>query len=488
MNKSIEVTRQAFTDLKKAHTFVVFEKQGAALRNSYGTTIPESIPDIAMGDTATWSDTQPSGVYVTEAYNPRRGEIQDVDVDRMIADGAEHINKLGKQAVVYSWFDSIYVQKLTERLDIAPILVGRDKDVCAHIEDKTMLQAHLLNAGCENVMTPAHSIVDSAKALPSYEDTSVVFGEKFVLQGTSMGGDGTVIVENRDSYDGARQKLKNRIRVSEFVDAPYSSVYCLSVPNQEGTDVATFVDGPSHKPIDISMLGIGNTAGAGGEWCSPHEQFDAEQLTGDISKLSSYFYKKFGYHGHFVVEGFTRDGRFLFNEINARPGGGSEVNSLYQIEQGLSSFTTAHILGRIGRLHAEQMPLPEEYNAYAQDRALNGRLAGAFYLKYKNPSGHRLVPTSSYEGSGVYQLQESGQLVKTSDALVSTKASISSGEALITKGPAVHEHASVARGKLVCSVEGRLDGMESLTDADNTLRPDVRRIVDALPSLFTPEQ
>lgn len=485
MNTPINRAQEAFENLKQDHTFVVFEKHGGALRNTYGTAIPQAMPDIVMGDTLPWSQDQPEGVYVTEQYNPHRGEAGPKDADSMILNAANHINRIGKNAVIYSWFNTPHVQKLTKNLESPATIIARDEEVCGYIEDKSLLQTHLWSAGCLEAMTPRHVVANMADDLPDFGDTAAIFGEKFVIQGKSMGGDGTVIVSGRDAYESARKGLKGRIRVSEFIDAQYSSVYCLSLPHANSTDVAVFVDGSSHKPVNIPDLGIGDTAGAGGEWLSPHEQFDSEQLTSDISKLAKYFYQTNGYHGHFVVEGFVREGKFVFNEINARPGGGSEVNSLYQIEQGLPSFTTAHILGRLGLLCAEDMPSPDIYNHYAQKRSLAGQSEGAFYLKYKNTTGSRIVTSDRYKGSGVYALGSNG-FSKIGEPIVSTAAQVASAEVLISNGPAPAV-GSVADGKQICTIEGRLEGHASMVNQDNRLRPDLKRIIDNLSGLFVVE-
>lgn len=471
-------------ELTREHALVVLEKHGGALRNSYGNGITAALPAATFGDTLPWSGSIFDGNFSVEVYNPNRGSATAKNKERALKDGAVYLNKLGRRAILYAWFDTPALEYLCNNVN-NHIVLSREESICRQIEDKARLQEHLLAAGCRRFHTPRSQTFPAANHLPDYEAIRKSLGETFVVQGRSMGGDGTKIIRTSEDYLEARNELRNAIRASEFVDAPYKSVYALAVPTARGDDVAVYVDGPSHKPVGIVELGNGAVAGAGGDWRPPHEAFDAEQLTKDVTLLAKYFYRQYGFYGHFVVEGFIRDGMFLFNEINARPGGGSEVNGDYQLQQGVPPFTLAHILARLGRLTAADLDEPNSYNYYAQQRALRGLSDGVFYLKYKNSFGQSITTSSDYRGSGIYQLDKlNGVLHWSREGITSRSADFNEGEILISNGP--QSGAMIGAGKQVCSLEGMSGEAFSIFTTREQLTVQALRLVYAVKKMFPP--
>lgn len=482
MEKPLARIQNIYETLSDTHALVSMEKHGGALRNSYGNGLTAARPSAVFGESIPWSDITPEGIFSIEAYNPNRGYATIHDKIAALESGAVYLNKISKKAILYAWFNTPQLDYLRSQI-CDSIVVSRDEQIARHIEDKALLESHLASAGCTTARMPRHFTYASAAQLPDYETTKKLLGQTFVVQGRSMGGDGTKIIRASKDYQLARTSVSDAIRISEFVDAPYQSVYVLSVPTKKCDDVEVYVDGPSHKPIDIAELGIGSVAGAGGDWRPPHEAFDAIGLTTNITLLAQYLYQTHGFYGHFVVEGFIRDGDFLFNEINARPGGGSEVNGDYQLQQGQPPFMLSHILARLGLLHAEDLGSSDVYNFYAQERATHGISDGVFYLKYKNSSEHPSTTSPAYQGSGVYRLNDDGQLEWARSGNTSRDAVLNKREILISNGPA-QRHAVVASGKQICSLEGMATDALPVFTKERRLARHTLEIVQATQALF----
>lgn len=477
MSESIGRVNEIFGDLKSRYTLVAAEKHGGALRNSYAHYIPESMPDVVLADTKAWSPLQPPRVFAAEDYVASRSGEMHLAREHALEASAQYINSSNlKPPVIYSWFHSQQVEALARKTE-AEVVVSRDERVCSIIEDKSLLSTHLEQAGCTDAHTPRHEIVGSATELPSFERLREVFGLPFVLQGRSMGGDGTFIVASLEEYRNAHENLKGAVRISEFIDAPYSSIYCLSLPDPSKERVNTFVDVPSYKPVDIKELGIGNVAGAGGDWRSARGNCDMLGIISNVEKLAELFYEKWGYFGHFVVEGFHKDGQFLFNEINARPGGGSEVNGTYQLQQEAPSFTSLHILGRLGLVDS-QIYSNDKYNQATIDRVTYGS-EGAMYLKYKNTYSKQTRPSEDYKGPGIYKLDDES-LVWQCEGIASYEADIDKLEFLIANGP--RPESSVAYGKQICSIEAT--GRQPILNDELRLNPLGKRLALATRRLF----
>lgn len=482
MKQPLAHIQELCSTLSDTHALVSMEKHGGALRNSYGNSLTAALPAAVFGESVPWSDLTPDGIFSTEAYTPDRGYATDSEKKQCLEDGATYLNKLGKKAILYAWFDTPPLHYVRSQLHDS-VTVTRDEQIARQIEDKALLQTHFEFAGCPMARMPRHFVCSDTAQLPDYETACLLLGKTFVVQGRSMGGDGTKIVRSDAEYQLARQTLTDTIRASEFVDAPYQSVYVMSLPTRKGDTVEVYVDGPSHKPIDIAELGTGSVAGAGGDWRPAHDTFDAVSLTANVTHLAQYLYQTYGFYGHFVIEGFIRDGDFLFNEINARPGGGSEVNSDYQLQQDQPPFMISHILARLGLLHAEDLGASDAYNFYAQERATRGTPDGVFYLKYKNNGDTPVTTSPAYRGSGIYCLTEKGQLEWARSGITSRDASLNNNEILISNGPA-RQSALVASGKQICSLEGAAYNALPVFTPDRRLARHTLEIVRATQALF----
>jgi len=466
---------ERFSELKETASFVTAEKHGGVMRVSYRGGLPDAIPDVVLGHTASWSDVRPRGDFTVERYNPIRGAATQRDRELAVTDAVRHIESLGKMALLYGWYGTPIITELSSRIEIANLVV-RDEIVASDIENKALLLDHLRAAGCDTARVPTNLVVKGANQLPPFSDIVARLGLPFVAQGRSQGGDGTIIVDSEIAFQ-ATHALRDEIRLEEFVDAPYSSIYCLSLPTADHQTTSVFVDTPSRKPVGVDELGISSVTGAGGDWRLGYDM-DMVSVTENISRLAQYLYHRYNFFGHFVVEGFVqKDGDFLFNEINARPGGGSEVCGSNQLRHGLAPFTALHVLAHQG-LVAGTPELAATYNTAVAEANTTAGQAGAFYLKVQNDTAAARHPTAAYKGSGRYQLLGDRLQYIDDHASDPLAADFDNDTILVANGPL----GPVLPDKQLFTLEG--SGRVPIVDSQNQLTERARQLARAANKLF----
>lgn len=204
-----------------------------------------------------------------------------------------------------------------------------DDSISNFVEDKTNLQYILEQSGVnKKLFSLRQKVFRKWEISPSLKDLRTEFGLPFVVQGWSKWGDGTIIVMDETDFNKI-WGLKGDIRISEFCNQQYSSIYGLVVPGQNG-NCKVIMDRPSYKVVGINDIGVSSVFWGGCDWSRiPH--IDGKETIENITKIWEFLFRKFWYTWAIMIEWFIINGRFVINEINSRLWWGNEVSGFNQI-------------------------------------------------------------------------------------------------------------------------------------------------------------
>lgn len=299
--------------------FILCDKFGTALRNSI-PWIPGIKPDIIISERWCISEEE----FVLENTRWVIGDIHYLQPLWWLHDALRQ--RIGnRKPKFFSWI-------ARQEIAFEPNhFLCLDKNPHAYIEDKTKLGIILERSWIDTkIFMLKHSIFNSKDALPSFEKLSIIFGVPFVLQGQSKWWDGTIIVKSEgDFYQ--KFKLIGPIRVSEFSNKKYGSIYACVLPvDHKINNGFVIMDRPALKVVGVRQHGIPDVLWWGCDWgCIPN--VDMQETYKNVEKIWLYLLRRFGYKWSFVLEWFFIEGRFVFNEINARLWWGNEVSGFNQI-------------------------------------------------------------------------------------------------------------------------------------------------------------
>jgi hypothetical protein len=468
----------ALAGVFRGYTVAMWDKWGGFLRNLYGGPfpMPHAAPNIAICKVAPWSTEQETKIFSSENKTktlrhgaPYEEPIRD-DVD-------EHIRRIGKPLAIVGWTQRAIHREFLEKY--GGIFLGASRDVRVQLENKYTFNGLLREAGISEARQLRHGLYNSSDAVPSFSELQRKYGSRFVIQtDASQGGKGTAIITNVGEFRSALPMLDGKLRISEYRDQQYSTTYLLTVPRDNG-DCDVYVDSPSYKSTKIPELNVDSVTGAGGDWTLPYpETFPAEEYVENLVQLGKHLYQQYGLKGHWNIEGFLSSEGFDFNELNYRPGGGTEVSSTNQILRGVPPFMLAHlVLWAGGRV--DFMPDADTFNKKTIAEIRQRSSINPFYLKVFGQSQQRLQ--EDIPGSGIYRTNPDGRLEWVRPGIVTTDANFDDGEVLLAHLP---KNSTICDEKAqVCTIEG-ITSSSHIFSGQHALSQDGLQVANAVNALF----
>ncbi|MEU7022343.1 hypothetical protein ABZ990_17015 [Streptomyces sp. NPDC046203] len=434
-------------------------------------------PALAIGCYPGWEPAAPGRVLAAEDRTglrgpaERHGWMQNVD-----ADAVRLLAGLPKPPVIAAWYATGRLRRWAGPGGTVAAIDGQLRSV---IEDKAAFDALLEAAGVPGRMRIPCVRVDGT--LPALAELRRLVGsERLVVQaGADSGGRGTVFVDGDKDLRRAAA-MSGPYKVAAFVTGWSSNTTVLSVPDTSG-GVAVYVDRPSHKAIGIVEAGIGPGKSAGNDWSRPWPEAAVAELVDAAVPIGRYLWAEHRVAGLFGLDALlTAEGRVMFNEINCRNQGTTEVSAVNQQLRGLPPFLVAHLTVLLGG-RPDWLPDPGGFNQATIREAARGG-PGPYYLKLRH-RGAEPVRVSGLRGPGVYRA-EGGRLVRVRPGAHPACANADLGEVLLANLPAED---------VVCLPGAELGTAEALTTGPGTpfaaprgLSPFGGAVLDALAVHLTP--
>ncbi|MFJ3906235.1 hypothetical protein [Streptomyces sp. NPDC090025] len=476
------LTEAAGTALARAldgRPLVSAERFCSSIRTLYAGPgpLPAARPVLAIGCYPGWEPAAPSTVLAAENRTGRRGPAERHSwMEAVGADAVRQLAELHRPPVIAAWYATGRLRRWAGPGGTVAAIDGRLRAV---IEDKAAFDALLQETGVPQRMRIPCVRVDGA--LPALAELRRQVGsERLVVQaGADSGGRGTVFVDSEEDLRRAAA-MSGPYKVAAFVTGWSSNTTILSVPDTSG-GVAVYVDRPSHKAIGVTAAGIGPGKSAGNDWSRPWPERAAAELVDAAVRIGRHLWTEHRMAGLFGLDALlTEDGRVMFNEINCRNQGTTEVSAVNQQLRGLPPFLAAHLTVLLsGR--PDWLPEADVFN-HATIRAAVRPGPGPYYLKLRH-RGTGPIRASGLRGPGVYRVED-GRLAWVRPGAHPACANADLGEVLLANLPAEH---------VVCLPGAELGTAEALTTGPGTpfaaphqLSPFGDAVLDALAAHLTP--
>ncbi|MFD8915550.1 hypothetical protein [Streptomyces sp. NPDC059575] len=472
----------ADTALQKAlagRLLVTAERFGSSMRTLYAGPGPlhGARPALAIGCYPGWDVARPGTVLAAEDNTLVRGPVQrHMWMGEVDGEAASLLSGLSAPPVVAAWYATGRLRRWAGPRGVIAAIDGRLRAV---IEDKAAFDRLLENAGIPERMRIPAVRVDGA--LPALSELRRRVGsERLVVQaGADSGGRGTVFVDTAADLVQAAA-MPGPYKVAAFVAGWSSNTTVLSVPDGNGS-VAVYVDRPSHKAIGITQAGIGPGKSAGNDWSRPWPEKAAADLVDAAVRIGHHLWTEHRMAGLFGLDAIlTPDGWAVFNEINCRNQGTTEVSGVNQQLRGLPPFLTAHLTVLLGG-RVDWLEDPADFNAGSVSAARAAGV-GPFYLKLRH-RGTAPVRVSGLRGPGVYRL-DGDRLAWVRPGAHPAGANADLGELLLASLPA--EHVVCLPGAELGTAEAVTTGPGSPFAAPHELSALGAAVLDALAAHLTP--
>jgi hypothetical protein len=462
-NPLIRQANEALRLAKKNRLFILLDKFGNTGRVSYDASVglSETIPDIVVSE---YRNDHALDDQINISIEDEEGEVgknSSIHLSNLM-----HVlnnNTSGKHPYYATWYLKDQYEEILSKY--GGTLSAMDNPTRNIIENKTFLSQYLQEAGVSEVSNRLYSVCfRNGEELPDYSSLTQVFGNKFVLQGTSKGGDGTFIIRNLYELQNALPLLKGDVRISLFEEGFYSTIYAFNLPNNK-KGCNTFVDLPSHKAVNIPHLGISETFGAGGDWSIGNNLKNPNRLVEQVSQIGMYLHQQFGLKGAWCIEGFIgQDGNFRFNEINARLGGGSEVSGINQLLANFVPFQTLHHLLFLNG-DTSWIGDSDNYNNHTINELKSLSKPKPFYLKIFS-TRERSCRVVNNLRNGKHSLESNIGTFDTNKSTSPLSCNFDNGEFLICNLPSANT--LINPGSQLCTIEGMATN-NHIFDSPNTL-------------------
>ncbi|MGW8700682.1 hypothetical protein ACWGOK_27795 [Streptomyces eurythermus] len=449
-----EAAGAALARVLDGRPLVSAERFCSSMRTLYAGPRPISWtrPALAIGCYPAWEQAAPIAVVAAEDRSGRRGPAERHawmrDVDTQVAG---LLAGLPKPPVIAAWY---VTGRLRRWAGPGGTLAAIDGRLRAVIEDKAAFDALLKAANVPASMRiPCVRVEGRLPALAELQRQ--VGARRLVVQaGADSGGRGTVFVDGDADLQRAAT-MPGPYKVAAFIAGWSSNTTVVSVPDAAG-NIAVYVDRPSHKAIGIAEAGIGPGKSAGNDWSRPWPEAAVAELVDAAVRIGRHLWAEHHLAGLFGLDALlTADGRVLFNEINCRNQGTTEVSAVNQQLRGLPPFLAAHLTVLLGG-RPDWLPDADGFNQ-ATIRAATRGGPGPYYLKLRH-RGTGPVRLAGLRGPGVYR-PDNGRLVWVRAGAHPACANADLGEVLLANLPAEH---------VVCLPGAELGTAEALTTGPNT--------------------
>ncbi|MFC5724984.1 hypothetical protein ACFP1Z_33065 [Streptomyces gamaensis] len=444
----VSAADRALREALAGRPLVSAERFCASLRTAYAGPGPieAARPTVAVGCYPAWTAAAPCSMLAAEERTGVRGPDQRRSwTDALDGPARALLAGLARPPVVSAWYAT---DRLRAWAGLGGTVAAIDGRLRAVVEDKAAFTALLTAAGVpQRLRIPAVRIDGALPALGELQ--CMVGSERLVVQcGADSGGRGTTFV-TADADLEAAARMPGPYKVAAFVTGWSSNTTVLTVP--AGRGVAVYVDRPSHKAVGVAEAGIAPGKSAGNDWSRPWPARAATDLVDAAVRIGEFLWREHRVAGLFGLDALlTGDGAVLFNEINLRNQGTTEVSGVNQQLRGLPPFVVAHLTVLLGGL-ANWLPAADEFNAATINTATRSA-PGPYYLKLRH-RGHTPVRVTGLRGPGVYRIID-GRLAWVRPGAHPADADADVGEVLL---------ANLPDERVVCLPGAELGTAEALT-------------------------
>lgn len=461
-------------------SLVVWDKFGSQGRNFYSGPKPLTSmrPYLSICEYPTWGEIQPNIVLARESFVPGRLPNSPSMEDFLFAQIHEILQTTITAPAIMTWYETPKKREIAQQYN--GLVLTIPQHVRELVEDKTRLPKIIKSAKVNTNNQLRMLVYPKVSTLPGYYELANKLGKTFVIQGRSMGGNGTAIVSDPYDLDRALPLLSGQIRVTEFCNQQYSTVCLLTIP-VGSNDCQVYVCIPSHKATSIPELGITNVEGAGGDYSLPYPSFATTQFIEDTYRIGKHLYNEYGLIGHWQIEGFMTEKAFLFNEINGRPGGGTLASSINQMMRGYPAFWVSHVILFMGG-SINFMPGALDYNHETISEIRKPTSLRPFYLKCKVTGNKAIRLRSGCKGNGVYKIKDR-ELTWIRPGQSTLDANFENDEVLIANLPL--GESICYPGKSIASLEG-MNCNRHVFAGPNSLSNHGHMLATAIKGLFEP--
>lgn len=444
----ISAADRALREALAGRPLVSAERFCGSLRTAYAGPGPVEAarPTVAVGCYPAWTAAAPCSMLAAEERTGVRGP----DERRSWEDALEGparalLAGLARRPVISAWYAT---DRLRTWAGLGGTVAAVDGRLRAVVEDKAAFTALLTAAGVpQRMRIPAVRIDGALPVLGELQ--SMVGSEQLVVQcGADSGGRGTTFVTTGADLEVAA-RMPGPYKVAAFVVGWSSNTTVLTVPTRRG--VAVYVDRPSHKAVGVAEAGIGPGKSAGNDWSRPWPARAATDLVDAAVRVGEFLWREHRVAGLFGLDAIlTPDGAVMFNEINLRNQGTTEVSGVNQQLRGLPPFVVAHLTVLLGG-RAHWLPAADEFNAATIATATRS-VPGPYYLKLRH-RGPNPVRVTGLHGPGIYRITD-GRLAWVRPGAHPADAAADTGEVLL---------ASLPDERVVCLPDAELGTAEALT-------------------------
>ena len=478
-----ELANRVLHDALVGRSLILVDRFASAGRNAYTGPVPLLAfrPSLALSYYEAWGNTLPQVVISSETkYSVRDKDAKHQFLSFLSEDIRPFLRTLQQPFSVNVWHETPEIREIFQPFG-GEILAVR-QEIYEKLEDKSIFNELLCEAGIPESLQIESMRVESVKHLPSYSHLSTLLGLPFVVQGQSSGGRGTLFVSTEEDLTKV-VSLTGPLRLSRYTSGFSSNTTLLTVPDGHG-GCSVYVDVPSHKAMHISEVGIGRAKGAGNDWSLPFPAHLSEKMITSAVQIGQFAFQKYGLVGLWGLDSIWNDQVVVFNELNCRNQGTTEVSGVNQILRGLPPFVVAHLA-----IHREKsvtwLPSADEYNAETLRRVTNPVAVDAapFYLKVRSRFPFPVRTGNRFHGSGIYSLREDNQLVWTRAGTHTLEGNFDQMEVLVANAPS-----STVRcypGSELCTIEG-ITTQHSIFEGPQSLSPDGARLAQAIYQHFIP--
>ncbi|GHE14814.1 hypothetical protein [Streptomyces alanosinicus] len=474
-----EAAGRALAAALAGRPLVSAERFTSSMRTAYTGpgAIPVLRPVVAVGCYPAWPAAAAHTVLAAEERTRVRGPVQRHGwQDAVDNDARALLAGLPKPPVIAAWYATGRLRAWAGPSGTVAAVDGR---LCRTVEDKASFDQLLKDAGVpDRVRIPCVRVDGRLPGL--FELRRAVGADRLVVQaGADSGGRGTVFVDT-DADLRRAAAMTGPYKVAAFVDGWSSNTTVLSVPDGAG-GIAVYVDRPSHKAVGVSEAGIGPGKSVGNDWSRPWPGPAAADLVEAAVRIGEHLWRTRRMAGLFGLDALlTPDGRVLFNEINCRNQGSTEVSGTNQQLRGLPPFLAAHLTVVLGG-RADWLPDVAEFNA-GTIAAASPPGPGPFYLKLRH-RGDAPARLTGLKGPGIYRLN-GDRLVWLREGAHPAEADADADEVLLTALP--DETTVCLPGAELGTAEGLTSGPGSPFAAPHDLSGLGRGVIDALSHQLVP--
>jgi hypothetical protein len=221
---------------------------------------------------------------------------------------------------------------------------------------------------------------------------------------------------------------------------------------------------PSFKATNIPEVGVTEVMSAGSDWNIPFPRPLSGDFVKSIELIGLYLYKEYGLTGLWGLDSIWCENRFVFNELNCRFQGTTEVSSINEWQRGVPSFYGTHQL--IFDNHAVNwMPLADEFNRETIRLMSNVKDLRPFYLKIKVKTPKVVSISDKLNEAGVYKIMPNYSLKKLNDRIMTSSANFDNDEILVANLPS--QNTQCYPGSQLCTIEGVTRGKNIFNDPHN---------------------